>query len=270
MARQLVLRADGADLDLTPRDTDPARLDEVLAAEVAHAFDVSTERPVRARLVRLGAEVHVLVLVIHHIAGDGWSLAPLARDLGGAYRARADGEEPAWTELRVQYADYTLWQRELLGAEDDPSSQAARQLDFWRTALAGAPDVLDLPCDLPRPAVTAYSGDAFAFPVGADTHRALVGLARVHGCSLFMVLQAALSVLLSRHGAGEDIPLGTAVAGRTDEALDDLVGFFVNTLVLRTDLSGDPTFGEVIDRVRGSTWPPTLTRTCRSSGSSTR
>ncbi|MFE8005279.1 amino acid adenylation domain-containing protein [Streptomyces sp. NPDC057418] len=250
VARQLVLDADGADLDLKPRDTEPARLDEILAAEVAHAFDVSTELPVRARLVRLGAEAHVLVLVIHHIAGDGWSLAPLARDLGRAYRARTDGEEPAWTELGVQYADYTLWQRALLGAEDDPSSQAARQLDFWRTALAGAPDLLDLPCDRPRPAVTAYRGDALAFPVDTDTHRALADLARARGCSLFMVLQAALAVLLSRHGAGEDIPLGTAVAGRTDEALDDLVGFFVNTLVLRTDLSGDPTFGEVIDRVR--------------------
>ncbi|WP_124285810.1 non-ribosomal peptide synthetase [Streptomyces sp. ADI92-24] len=250
VARQLVLDASGADLDLTPRDTDPARLDEVLATEVAHTFDVSADLPVRARLLRLGAETHVLVLLVHHIAGDGWSLAPLARDLGDAYRARAEGEEPSWTEPVVQYADYTLWQRALLGADNDPTSQAARQLDFWRTALADAPALLSLPYDRPRPAVTAYRGDAFAFPVDADTHRALADLARARGCSLFMVLQAALSVLLSRHGAGEDIPLGTAVAGRTDEALDDLVGFFVNTLVLRTDLSGDPTFEEVIDRVR--------------------
>ncbi|MFF5900157.1 amino acid adenylation domain-containing protein [Streptomyces argenteolus] len=248
--RQLVLDAGRADLDLTPRDTDPGRLDEELSAQVAHTFDVSADLPVRARLLRLGAEAHVLVLLVHHIAGDGWSLAPLARDLGAAYRARADGEEPSWTELTVQYADYTLWQRTLLGSEDDPASQAARQLDFWRTALAGAPDLLALPYDRPRPAVTGYHGDAFAFPVDADTHRALAELARARGCSLFMVLQAALSVLLSRHGAGEDIPLGTAVAGRTDEALDDLVGFFVNTLVLRTDLSGNPTFTEVLDRVR--------------------
>ncbi|MFI6650449.1 amino acid adenylation domain-containing protein [Streptomyces sp. NPDC050529] len=250
VARQLVLDASGADLDLTPRDTDADHLDDVLTAEVAHTFDVSAELPVRARLLRLGTETHVLVLLVHHIAGDGWSLAPLARDLGDAYRARAEGEEPSWTELGVQYADYTLWQRALLGAEDDPTSQAARQLDFWRTALADAPDLLALPYDRPRPAVTTYHGDAFAFPVDADTHRALTDLARARGCSLFMVLQAALSVLLSRHGAGKDIPLGTAVAGRTDEALDDLVGFFVNTLVLRTDLTGDPTFAEVIDRVR--------------------
>ncbi|WLQ53076.1 amino acid adenylation domain-containing protein [Streptomyces poriferorum] len=250
VARQLVLDAGGADLDLTPRDTDPGRLDEVLADEVAHTFDVSADLPVRARLLRLAAESHVLVLLVHHIAGDGWSLAPLARDLDDAYRARAEGEEPSWTELGVQYADYTLWQRALLGAEEDPASQAARQLDFWRTALADAPGLLPLPYDRPRPAVTTYRGDAFGFTVDADTHRALADLARARGCSLFMVLQAGLAVLLSRHGAGEDIPLGTAVAGRTDEALDDLVGFFVNTLVLRADLTGDPTFAEVIDRVR--------------------
>ncbi|MEU6814554.1 amino acid adenylation domain-containing protein [Streptomyces sp. NPDC046860] len=248
--RQSVLDAWAADLDLTPRDTEPARLEEVLAAEVAHAFDVSTEAPVRARLVRLGDRTHVLVLVLHHIAGDGWSLAPLARDLGEAYRARLAHEEPGWTDLAVQYADYTLWQHALLGDEQDPDSRAARQLDFWRQALAGAPELLELPGDRPRPAVTEHRGDAFAFTVDARTHEALAALARARGCSLFMVLQAALSVLLSRHGAGEDIPLGTAVAGRTDEALDDLVGFFVNTLVLRTDLTGDPTFEEVLDRVR--------------------
>ncbi|MEU2248374.1 amino acid adenylation domain-containing protein [Streptomyces sp. NPDC019224] len=248
--RQLVLGADNADLDLTPRDTRPDGLEEVLAAEVAHAFDVTGDLPVRARLLRLGAESHVLVLLVHHIAGDGWSLAPLARDLGDAYRCRSRGDAPARPELRVQYADYTLWQRALLGDENDAGSRAARQLDFWRTALAGSPGLLALPLDRPRPAVLTYRGDAFAFPVDADTHRALAELARARGCSLFMVLQAALSVLLSRHGAGDDIPLGTAVAGRTDEALDDLVGFFVNTLVLRTDLTGDPTFTEVLDRVR--------------------
>ncbi|MEU5716187.1 amino acid adenylation domain-containing protein [Streptomyces sp. NPDC020403] len=250
VARQAVLDAAGADLDLTPRDVHPAHLEEILRAEVAHAFDVRTDLPVRARLMRLDTEDHVLVLLVHHIAGDGWSLAPLARDLGQAYRARVEGVEPSWTELAVQYADYTLWQRALLGDADDPDSRAARQLEYWRTALTGAPGLLDLPYDRPRPTVTAYRGDAFAFPVGADTHRALAELARARGCSLFMVLQAALAVLLARHGAGDDIPLGTAVAGRTDEALDDLVGFFVNTLVLRTDLSGDPTFAQVLDRVR--------------------
>ncbi|MET9254129.1 amino acid adenylation domain-containing protein [Streptomyces sp. NPDC003717] len=247
---QLVLDAAGADLDLTPRDVDPDLLDAVLSAETAYAFDVAAERPVRARMLRLGADSHVLVLLVHHIAGDGWSLAPLARDLGTAYRARAAGEEPAWGELAVQYADYTLWQRELLGDEEDPAGAAGRQLVFWRDALADLPDLLDLPLDRPRPPVATHRGDAFAFPVDAATHQALDAVARSHGCSLFMVLQAALAVLLRAHGAGDDIPLGTPVAGRTDAALDDLVGFFVNTLVLRTDLSGDPTFAQVLDRVR--------------------
>ncbi|WP_326841079.1 amino acid adenylation domain-containing protein [Streptomyces sp. NBC_01558] len=250
VARQVVLDVDAADLDLTPRDTDTGHLDEILTVESAHAFDISTQIPVRGRLLRLDTESHVLVLVVHHIASDGWSLVPLARDLGQAYRSHTEGEQPSWTELDVQYADYTLWQRALLGDEADPASEAARQLAFWRASLADAPDVLDLPYDHARPAVPAHRGDAFAFTVGPDTHQALAELARARGSSLFMVLQAALSVFLSRHGAGEDIPLGTAVAGRTDAALDDLVGFFVNTLVLRADLSGDPSFGEVIDRVR--------------------
>ncbi|MFK0191471.1 amino acid adenylation domain-containing protein [Kitasatospora sp. NPDC090308] len=247
---QLVLDAAGADLDLTPREVDPALLAAVLAAETAYAFDVAVERPVRARLLRLGPDAHVLVLLVHHIAGDGWSLAPLARDLGAAYRARSAGRAPGWAELPVQYADYALWQRGLLGDEGDPAGLAARQLAFWEEALAGLPDVLELPLDRPRPAVASHRGDAFAFPVDADTHRALDALARSRGCSLFMVLQGALAVLLSRHGGGEDVALGTPVAGRTDEALDELVGFFVNTLVLRTDLSGDPTFEQVLDRVR--------------------
>ncbi|WP_405021332.1 amino acid adenylation domain-containing protein [Kitasatospora sp. NBC_00070] len=247
---QRVLDAAGADLDLTPRQVDPAQLDTVLSAETAHTFDVSRERPVRARLLRLGEDAHVLVLLLHHIAGDGWSLEPLARDLGTAYRARTGGTAPDWPELPVQYADYTLWQRALLGDEDDPATPAARQLAYWRSALDGLPDLLDLPLDRPRPAVASHRGEAFAFPVDAATHRALGELARSRGSSLFMVLQAALAVLLRAHGAGEDIPLGTPVAGRTDEALDELVGFFVNTLVLRTDLSGDPTFDQALDRVR--------------------
>ncbi|MFJ8043303.1 amino acid adenylation domain-containing protein [Kitasatospora sp. NPDC096147] len=247
---QRVLDAAGADLDLTPRPVDPAGLAAALTAETAHAFDVSVERPVRARLLRLSPDAHVLVLLLHHIAGDGWSLEPLARDLGTAYRARTGGAAPDWPELPVQYADYTLWQQALLGEEDDPAAPAARQLAFWREALAGLPDLTDLPLDHPRPAVASHRGEAFAFPVDARVHGLLAELARSRGSSVFMVLQAALAVLLRAHGAGEDVPLGTPVAGRTDEALDDLVGFFVNTLVLRTDLSGDPTFDEVLERVR--------------------
>ncbi|MEV7676575.1 amino acid adenylation domain-containing protein [Streptomyces sp. NPDC088752] len=221
-----------------------------IAGAVAEPIDVERELPLRATLLRLADESHVLVLVIHHIAADGSSLAPLVRDLGTAYRARLGGAAPAWTPPPVDYADYTLWQRELLGDETDPDSPVSRQLAFWRDALAGLPACVELPRDRPRPSAPRHEGATHHFAVDDATAGRIAALARENGCSVFMVLRAALALLLSRHGAGEDVPLGTAVAGRTDEATADLVGFFVNTLVLRTDLSGDPTFRELLHRVK--------------------
>ena len=204
----------------------------------------------------LGADEQVLLLLTHHIASDGWSVGLLMRDLAEAYRARLEGRAAGWAGLPVQYADYTLWQRALLGGGAGAGAGAGAggilpaQAGFWAGALAGLPAELDLPVDRPRPAVPSYRGALVGLDVDAGLHGELLELARGHQVTLFMVVQAALAVLLARSGAGTDIPLGTPVAGRGDEAVHDLVGFFVNTLVLRTDVSGDPTFGQLLGRVR--------------------
>ncbi|MEU0922802.1 non-ribosomal peptide synthetase [Streptomyces malaysiensis] len=249
-AHQRIVDAGTARPALPVTDTDEASLPGQLAAEAATGFDLTRELPLRTRLFALAPDSHVLLLVMHHIASDGASAAPLARDLASAYEARRAGEAPRWTPLRVGYADYSVWQREVLGDESDPESPISRQLAFWTDALAGLPDQLELPTDRPRPAAATGAGDTVPVRIGPELHQRLAGLARENRASAFMVVQAGLAALLTRLGAGTDIPLGSPIAGRTDEALDDLVGFFVNTLVLRTDTSGDPTFRELLARVR--------------------
>jgi amino acid adenylation domain-containing protein len=248
-------------VDGVPRQliVDPERARELARLEVREGddiesvnrrFDTATELPLRAVLFAVAPDEHVFVLVMHQIAVDGWSLTPLARDLADAYRARLGGTAPARAPLSVQYADYAVWQSSILGDPADPDSGISRQLDYWKSTLDGLPEELTLPVDRPRPAKPTFRGHAYDFEIGAADHRAVTDVCRQTGTTAFMVVQAALAVLLGKLGAGTDIPLGTAVAGRTDEALDDLVGNFVNVLVLRNDLGGDPTFRELLSRVR--------------------
>jgi nonribosomal peptide synthetase DhbF len=248
--RQQVLDAQMARPQLAVTDSSETELAQLLAVAARRGFDLAVEPAVRAELFALAPDDHVLLVLVHHIAGDGWSMGPLSADLATAYAARCRGEAPGWAPLAVQYADYTLWQRRLLGDHADPDSLFARQLAYWTEALAGLPEQLALPADRPRPAVASYRGDQVAVRLDPTLHQGLVGLARCGGASLFMVLQAGLAALLSRLGAGADIAVGSPIAGRTDQALDDLVGFFVNTLVLRTDTSGDPSFRQLLARVR--------------------
>ncbi|MFF6888103.1 amino acid adenylation domain-containing protein, partial [Streptomyces sp. NPDC012421] len=249
-AHQVVLAGSAARPALSVAATTEDRLDDELRDAARRTFDLASEVPWRASLFSLPDGDSVLLLVVHHIAGDGWSLPVLVRSLATAYDARRAGHAPAWSPLPVQYADYALWQHRELGSEGDPRSSAARQLAHWATTLADLPEELDLPYDRPRPLVASYRGDRIAFDIPADVHDRVLKLARECGASTFMVVQAALAVLLSRLGAGDDIPLGTPVAGRTDQALEELVGFFVNSVVLRTDVSGDPAFEELVARVR--------------------
>src|SRR5215475_395491 len=250
--RQEVVEARGCRVRLLRRALREAELAGALASAAQAGFDLSRELPLRAHLFALGSHEHVLLLVLHHIAGDGWSLGPLGRDLSRSYAARVLGCVPAFAPLPVQYADYTLWQAAVLGDESEAGSVVSRELSFWRDRLAGLAEQIALPFDRPRPAVSSHRGGSVELRLCAGLHAGLLGLARGQGASLFMVLQAGLAALLSRLGAGHDIAIGSPIAGRTDSALDDLIGFFVNTLVLRTDTSGNPSFCDLIGRVRAS------------------
>ncbi|MBP3046281.1 nonribosomal peptide synthetase DhbF [Bacillus subtilis subsp. subtilis] len=247
---QHILDADQACPELHVTEIAEKELSDRLAEAVRYSFDLAAEPAFRAELFVIGPDEYVLLLLVHHIVGDGWSLTPLTRDLGTAYAAHCHGRSPEWAPLAVQYADYALWQQELLGNEDDPNSLIAGQLAFWKETLKNLPDQLELPTDYSRPAEPSHDGDTIHFRIEPELHKRLQELARANRVSLFMVLQSGLAALLTRLGAGTDIPIGSPIAGRNDDALGDLVGLFINTLVLRTDTSGDPSFRELLDRVR--------------------
>ncbi|MGB8793821.1 MAG: amino acid adenylation domain-containing protein, partial [Mycobacterium sp.] len=251
--RQLVVPAERSDFGWQIVDATgwPAsRLEEAIDAAARYTFDLAAEIPLRARLFRVAEDRYVLVATAHHIAADGWSITPLVRDLGIAYASRCAGRAPAWAPLAVQYVDYTLWQRAQLGDLADSHSRIAAQLAYWQEALAGMPERLVLPTDRPYPPVADYRGSRVTVNWPAELQQRVRDVAREHNATSFMVMQAALAVLLSQLSASSEVAVGFPIAGRRDPALDELVGFFVNTLVLRVDLAGDPSVAELIAQVR--------------------
>ncbi|MFD8789161.1 condensation domain-containing protein, partial [Kitasatospora sp. NPDC059599] len=247
---QHILTPEQATPQLPTTHTTPENLPTQLDHTIRQGFDLATQPPIRAHLFTTSPTDHTLAIVIHHIAADGESVTPLLTDLLTAYQNHTEHHTETRTPLPVQYADYTLWQNQLLGDENNPTPLATRQLDYWRQTLHNLPEELQLPYDHPRPAEASHHGQLTTFHLDPQLHHQLNHLAHTTGTSLFMVLQAALTTLLTRLGAGTDIPIGTPIAGRTDHNLENLVGFFVNTLVLRTDTSGNPTYRDILHRTK--------------------
>ncbi|MFI5511748.1 amino acid adenylation domain-containing protein, partial [Mycobacterium sp. NPDC051804] len=251
--RQVVVPVEQAGFGMAVVDADgwpEDRLRDEIEAVVGAPFDLATQIPLRATLFRITEVEHVMVAVVHHIAADGWSITPLVADLALAYGARCAGQAPGWAPLPVQYVDYTLWQRAQLGELADPDSRIAAQLGYWQQALAGLPERVVLPTDRPYPAVADYRGATVAVEWPAQLQQQIARVAGEHHATSFMVVQAALAVLLAKLSASSDVAVGFPIAGRRDAALDELVGFFVNTLVLRVEVAGNPSVAELLDDVR--------------------
>ena len=217
----------------------------IAQAESKKPFDLSRDLMIRAALVRLDSADHVLLVTMHHIVSDAWSLGVFYEELGQLYAARVGGQSPNLPELPIQYADYSVWQRQWL-----QNSVLDEQLGYWKEQLAGAPDFLELPIDKTRPAVQSFRGGSVTATFPASLAKAVKQLSRQEGVTLFMTLLATFDALLSRYSRQTDILVGSPIAGRTQLEAEELIGLFVNTLVLRTDLSGNPTFRELLQRVR--------------------
>ncbi len=222
-----------------------AELQRLAREEASRPFDLANGPLLRPTLFRIGEQDHALEIVIHHIVGDGWSGSLIAGEMAALYEAFAEGRSSPLPELAVQYADFAAWQRQWMqGATQDD------QVEYWRGQLAGAPAVLELPTDRSRPAVQSHRGEICTRVIPRELIDELQSMSRAPGATLFMTLMACFQLLLSRYSGQEDIVVGSPVAGRNHAEVEPLIGFFVNTLALRTDLSGDPTFRELLGRVR--------------------
>ncbi|MFB1485405.1 condensation domain-containing protein, partial [Corallococcus sp. RDP092CA] len=216
-------------------------------AEMHRPFDLHTGPLIRALLFKLSEAEHVLVVTLHHIVSDGWSLGVLVREVATLYAAFAAGRPSPLPALPVQYADYAAWQRGWL-----QGATLQQEVDYWKRKLAGAPPVLELPTDRPRPTVRSTAGATFGFALPRELTEALKALAHREGGSLFMVLLAAWQGLLSRYTGQQDISVGSPIAGRTRAETEGLIGFFVNTLVLRAQVETDKSFRSLLKQVRAT------------------
>ncbi|WP_243746216.1 condensation domain-containing protein, partial [Tahibacter aquaticus] len=239
-----IARHDLRGLDASARE---ARLQQYAADEAVRLFDLSRDLMLRCTLLQLDRHDHAALFTLHHIASDGWSSGVLVREFVALYGALVQGRPPVLPALAVQYADYAHWQRERL---QGPLRQS--QLQYWREQLAGLPVVHNLPLDKPRPAQQRFEGARVEQVLEAPLLAALNALARRHDASLFMLLQAAFALLLSRWSGESDIVIGTPIAGRLHPDVEPLIGFFVNTLVLRSDLSANPTFEQLLAQARAT------------------
>jgi len=230
--------------ELTEIERD-AEVQRLVVEEAQAPFDLAQGPLLRASLLRLGQEEHVLMLTMHHVVSDGWSLNVLFRETTTLYQAFSTGEPSPVPELPIQYADFALWQRQWLQGEELES-----QLAYWKEQLDGIPPVLELPTDRPRPAVETFRGAKQSLFLPKSLTQSLKSLSQEEGVTLFMTLLAAFQTLLHRYTGLDDIVVGSPIAGRKQVETEELIGFFVNTLVLRTNLSGEPTFRELLRRVR--------------------
>ncbi|HKE58468.1 MAG TPA: condensation domain-containing protein, partial [Pyrinomonadaceae bacterium] len=238
----ILSRRDLRDLSETERE---ARVEQLMNEDSLQSFDLSRGPLIRAQLLLLAEHDHVLIPSMHHIISDGWSLSVFLNELATLYRAFLKGEPSPLAELEVQYADYSVWQRDYLHGE-----VIDQQLAYWRKQLAGAPPALDFPTDRPRPAIQTMEGGIVRYQISRELLEQLYATSRASGVTLFMTLLAAFKVLLARYSGQSDIVVGSPIAGRVLKETEPLIGNFLNTLVLRTDVSGDPSFKDLVKRVK--------------------
>ncbi len=241
----LSLRVEIADLKAIPSDRQLVEVRQLAIAATNQPFNITQAPLLRAQLLQLQPEEHILIVVMHHIISDGWSRSIFVQELCTLYNALLQNQPSPLPALPIQYADFAVWQRQQLQGE-----VLAEQIQYWKTQLAGAPAVLNLPTDRPRPPVQTMRGAVYHFQLPKPLLARLERLSQQEGVTLFMTLLAAFQVLLGRYSGQEDIVVGSPIANRNCTEVESLIGFFVNTLVLRTDLSGDPSFQTVLKRVR--------------------